>query len=137
MTATYVNKLVESFKIPTIPPIDDEPTYATIHTMHKILNSDAASVNKNLGCGTLEHLCLTLSPTVYATFSTTWVVPSPNSGATPVISAGTAGPEAAYIRYTHKSVQQLLERRPRPSSATSGSRQGQPCAGKTHATPRV
>ena len=49
MAAPSVNKLVESFKNPNIPPIDRELTYATLHAMHKLLNSNAASVTTNLG----------------------------------------------------------------------------------------
>ena len=69
--------------------------------MHELLNLNAASVNTNLGCGTLGHLFLTLSPTVYATLLTTRVVPPPNPRATPVIPAGATGPKAASIRYAH------------------------------------
>ena len=101
MAATSVNKLVKSFKNPAIPPIGGEPTYATIDTMHKLLNSNAASVNTNLGCGNLGNLCLTLSPTVYVTLLATRVVPPPNTGVTPVIPAGTTRPEAASIRYAY------------------------------------
>ena len=71
--------------------------------MHELLDSNAASVTANLGCGTLGHLFLTLSPTVYATLSTTRVVPPPNPGATPVIPAGATGPEAASTRYAHNA----------------------------------
>ena len=99
METTSVNKRAESFKNTTIPLIDGKPTYATIHAMHKLLNSNTASVNTNLGCGTLGHLCLTLSPTVYTTLSTTQVVPPSNPEATPVIPAVATGPEAASIRY--------------------------------------
>ena len=101
MAAPSVNKLVESFKNPTIPPINGKPTYATIRAMYNLLNSNAASVNTNLSCGMLVHLCLTLSPTVYATLLTTRVVPPLNPGVTPVIPAGTTAPKAASIRYTH------------------------------------
>ena len=72
-----------------------------ILVMHKILNSNAAYVNTNIGCGTLGHLCLTLSPTVYAALLGTRVVPPPNTGATPVIPLGTTGPKAAPICYAH------------------------------------
>ena len=103
MVASSVDKLVKSFENPNIPPIDGEPTYATLHAMHELMNSNAASVTTNLVCGTLGHLCLTLSPTVYATLSTTRVVLPLNPGATPVIPAGATGPEAASIRYTHNA----------------------------------
>ena len=101
MAAPTVDKLVERFENPHIPPIDGEPTYATLHGMHKLLNSNAASVTTNLGCRTLGHLCLTLSPTVYATPSTTRVAPHLNTGANPFILAGATVPEAASIRYAH------------------------------------
>ena len=101
MAAPSIDKLVESFENPSISPIDGEPTYATLHAMHELLNLNAESVNTNLGCGTLGHLCLTLSPTVYATVLTTRFVPPCNNGAIPVIPAGATGPEAASIRYAH------------------------------------
>ena len=78
MAATSVDILVESFKKTTISLIDGKPTYATIHAMHEILNSNAASINTKLGCGMLGHLCLTFSPSVYTNLSATWVVPHPN-----------------------------------------------------------
>ena len=101
MAAPSVNKLVERFENPSIPPINGEPMYATLHAMHDLLNSNAESVTTNLGCGTLGHLCLTLSTTVYANLSTTIVVVPPDHGATSVIPAGATGPEAAPIRYAH------------------------------------
>ena len=103
MAATSVDKLVESFKNPTIPLIDGKPTYATIHSLHKLLNSNTASVSTNLGCGTLGHLCFTLSLTFYTTLLATRVVPPPNSVATPVIPAGATGPKASSIRYAHNA----------------------------------
>ena len=101
MAVTSINKLVESLKKPAIPPIDGKPMYATIHAMHKLLNSNAASVNTNLNCGTFGHLCLTLSPNVYATLSATRVVTPTNPGAMLVIPEGITGPEVASIRYAH------------------------------------
>ena len=101
MAYPTVDKLVESFKNLHIPLIDGKPTYTTLHAMHELLNSKSASVATNLGCGTLGHLCLTLSPTVYATLSTTRVVPPLNPGAMPVIPAVATGPEAASILYAH------------------------------------
>ena len=77
MAAPSVDKLVKSFKNPSIPPIDGEPTYATLHAMHELLNSITASFTTNLGCGTLGHLCLTLYTTLYENLLTTRVVPPP------------------------------------------------------------
>ena len=49
MAAPTVKKLVDSFENPHIPQIDGEPTYTTMHGMHKLLNSNSASVATNLG----------------------------------------------------------------------------------------
>ena len=71
--------------------------------MHKFLNLNAASVTTNLGCGTLVHLCLNLSPTVCATLSTKIFIFPLNPGATPVIPAGATRPKAASIRYARNA----------------------------------
>ena len=101
MAAPFVDNLAESSENPNIPPIDGEPTYTTLHAMHELLNSNAPSVDTSLGCGTLGHLCLTLSLTFYATLLTTRVVPPLNPGVTPVILAGATGSVAASIQYAH------------------------------------
>ena len=101
MAAPSIDKIVEIFENPSIPPIDSKLTYTMHHSKHDLLNSNTASVNTNLGCGTLGHLCLTLPPTVYTTLSTTQVIPPPNTGATPVVPEGATGPEAASIQYAH------------------------------------
>ena len=101
VSAPSVDKLVEIFENPSILAIGGEPTYATLHSMHKLLDSNTASVNTNLGCGTLVHLCLTLSPTVYATLLTKQVVPPTNPRARPLILADATGPEAVSICYAH------------------------------------
>ena len=103
MAATFVDKLVKSFKRLMIPSINGKPTYVTIKAMHELLNSNAASVTTNLGCGKLVCLCLTLSPTVYTTLSAAWFVPPANPGAMPVIPTGTTRPKAASIRYAHNA----------------------------------
>ena len=101
MAATSVDKLVESFEKPTIPPINGKPTYATIHSLQKFLNSNMASVSTNLRCGTMGHLCLTLSFTVYKTLLETQVVTPTNHGAAPIIPEGAIGPKAASLHYAH------------------------------------
>ena len=56
MAAPSVDKLVESFENPSIPLIDGEPTDATLHVIHDLLNLNVVSINTNLGCGNLGHL---------------------------------------------------------------------------------
>ena len=101
MAAPTIDKLVKSFEKPHIPPINGEPPYTTLQGTHELLNSNAASVATNLGCGNLGHLCLVTPPTIYATFSTTRVVPPLNTGLTPVTPAGATGPKAVSIQYAH------------------------------------
>ena len=64
---TTLDKIVDGFPFPKISPIAGAPNYETIAKVHLELNSNAASVQSNLGCGTLGLLQLTVSPAVYAT----------------------------------------------------------------------
>ena len=68
---TSTDKIVDGFPFPTIPPIVGTPTYNTIAEVDLKLNSNSASVQSNLGCGTLGLLQLTVSPAVYNTLSVT------------------------------------------------------------------
>ena len=65
------------------------------------LNSNAASVQSNLGCGTLGLLFLTVSPAVYTTLSTTAFVPPVNPGPEASIPTGATGTVIADLRYFH------------------------------------
>ena len=103
MAATSVDKLVKSFKNPTIAQIDGKPMYATIHFLHELLNMNAESVSTNLGCGTLRHLCLTLSPTVYVILLVTPVLPPPNPRAALIIPVCDIGRELESLRYAHNA----------------------------------
>ena len=62
---TAIKKIVDSFPFPTIPSIFGTPTYNTIAEVNLKLKSNSASVQSNLGCGTLGLLQLTVSPAVY------------------------------------------------------------------------
>ena len=61
---TAIDKIVDSFTSPMIPPIVGMPTYNTITKVNLKLNSNAASVQSNLGCSTLSLLQLTVSTAV-------------------------------------------------------------------------
>ena len=71
-------KTVDRFLFPTIYPIIGTPYYESIADIHIKLNSNAASVQSNLWCGTLCLLFLTISPAVYVTLSTIVFVLSVN-----------------------------------------------------------
>ena len=61
---TSIDKIVDGFPFPTIPPIVGTPTYNTISEVNLKLNSNSAYVQSNLVYGTLGLLQLTVSPAV-------------------------------------------------------------------------
>ena len=73
-----IENIVDGFPFPTIDPIIGTPHYEGIANIRLKLNSNAASVQSNPGCGTLSLLFLTVFPAVYATLSTIVFVPPVN-----------------------------------------------------------
>ena len=73
-----IEKIVDRFPFPKIDPIIGTPYYESIADIHLKLNSNAASVQSNIRCGTLGLLFLTVLPAVYATLSTSTFVPPVN-----------------------------------------------------------
>ena len=72
------------------------------------LNSNAASVQSNLGYGTLGLLQLTLSPAVYNTLSvTTFFVPI-NPGSSPDIPANSTGAQITELCYAFDTAAALF-----------------------------
>ena len=59
-----IKKIMEGFPFPTIDPIIGTPDYESIADIQLKLNSNAASVQSNFGCGTLGFLFLTVAPAV-------------------------------------------------------------------------
>ena len=59
---TAIDNIVDGFPFPTIPPIVGTPAYNTIAKVNLKLSSNSASVQSNLGCGTLGLLQLTDHP---------------------------------------------------------------------------
>ena len=96
-----IEKIVDGFPLPTIDPIIRTPDYESIADIHLKLNLNAASVQYNLGCGTLSLLFLTVSPAGYATLSTTLFVPPVNTGPKPSIPTGATGTVISKLRYRH------------------------------------
>ena len=88
---------MDGFPFPTIDPIIGTPDYESIADIHLKLNSNAVSVQSNLGCGTLGLLFLTVSPAVYATLSTTEFVPPDNPVPKPIIPTGSTGAAIANL----------------------------------------
>ena len=62
-----IEKIVDRFLFPTNDLIIGTLDHESVADIHLKLNPNAASVQSNLGCGTLNLLFLTVSPAVYAT----------------------------------------------------------------------
>ena len=98
---TVIYRIVDGFLFPTISPIVGASNYETISEVHLKLNSNAAYVQSNLGCGTLVLLQITVSPCVYATLSATDFIAPVNPGAKPTIPSIVLVPQITNLRYAH------------------------------------
>ena len=96
---TAINKIVDGFPFPMIPPIIGTPTYNIIAEVNLKLNSNAASDQSNLVCGTLGLLQLTVSPAVYNTSSSIAFIVPVNPGSEPIIPANSAGAQINELLY--------------------------------------
>ena len=96
-----IEKIADGFPFPTINPIIGTPDYESIVYIHLKFNPNAASLQSNLGCGTLGLLFLTASPAIYAILSTTEFVPPVNPGLEPSIPTGATGAIIADLWYRH------------------------------------
>ena len=86
-----IEKIVDGFPFPTINPIVGTLDYESIMDIHLKLNSNAASVQSNIGCGTLGLLFLIVSPAVYAIWYTIEFVLPVNPGPELSIPTGATG----------------------------------------------
>ena len=97
--SSSIENIVDVFPFPTINPIVGTPNYEIIADIHLKLNSNAASVQSNLGFCTLGFLFLTVSPAVYATLSTILFVPPVNPGPKQNIFTGATSSAITNLRY--------------------------------------
>ena len=105
---TAIDKILDGFPFPTIPPIVGTPTYNTITKVNLKLNPNAASVQSNLGCGTLGLLQLTVSPAVYNTLSSIVFIVPVIPGSEPIILANSTGPQITKLRYAFNTASALF-----------------------------
>ena len=96
-----IEKVVDGFPFLTINPIIGTQDYESITDIHLKLNSNAASVQSNLGCGTLGLLFLTVFTADYATLPTTEFVLPVNPGPEPIIPTGSTGAAISDLQYHH------------------------------------
>jgi hypothetical protein len=106
---TIIDKIVDGFPHPTIPPIVGIPTYEAIAELNLHLNANAASVQSNLGNGQLGLLALTVSPAIFNTLSTVAFVPPANPGTTPTIPGGSTGAQTQAVIRQHTTDDKIFQ----------------------------
>ena len=106
---TAIDKIVDGFPFPKIPPIVGTPTYNTIAEVYLKLNSKSVSVQSNIGCGTLGLLQLTVSPAVYNTLSSIPLIVPVNPGSVPIIPANSTGAQITELRYAFDTTSALFK----------------------------
>ena len=114
---TSIDKIVDGFLFPTIPPIVETPTYNTIAEVNLELNSNSASVQSNLGFGTLGLLQLTVSPAVYNTFSSIPFIVPVNPVSVPIIPDNSTDAQITKLRYAFDTVSTLFNKYDRTNKA--------------------
>ena len=102
-----IDKLIEAFPIPTLTKIVGTPTYETIKTLNEELSTNAATISTTLGGGSLGHVGITVSPTIYATLSDTAFAP-PTAPTAPV-TAGMTGPQISAANRAYDKDKQTFQ----------------------------
>ena len=104
-----IDKILEAMPHSSIPPIIGQPTYSFIHEIHQFLSSNAASIQSNLGYGTMGLIYLTLPLTVYATLSTILLGPPPNPAATATIPSNATALQTSSICQAHNEALEIFK----------------------------
>jgi hypothetical protein len=78
MKHAKIEDFIASFPHHILPRGKVEPDYHNIHAIHKLLQANAWAIDTHLGGGILRHLCIIVSPTVYAivALTTLWENPA-------------------------------------------------------------
>ena len=98
-----IDKIIQGFPNPSIPPIIGIPTYYTLKEVNILLSANASSVHSNRGNGALGHLFLTIRPNTYRTIAGIAFAPPVNPGVTMTIPPGSTGPQIAALERTFNS----------------------------------
>ena len=89
------------FPHPELTPIQGEPTYTSIHSLHVELNANAASVESPPITGTLGFLALTVSPEVFISVNGSAWTPPVHPG-TFTLAANASNAKATQMKGAHK-----------------------------------
>ena len=114
---TTIDKIVDGFPFLNIAPIVGTITYNTIAEVNFKLNSNCASVQSNLGCGTPGFLQLTVSPAIYNTLSSTAFIVPVTPGSVSIISANSTGAQITELCYAFDTASALFNEYDRTDKA--------------------
>jgi hypothetical protein len=111
MRYSTVEDVMASFPHPTLPTVEGEPDYQTIHATRKFLQANYRAINTHLSGGTLGHLGLIISDATYSTIApptageaTLWVTPNA-PGRSPATTDGTVAQLSAARHVWEEDVQ--------------------------------
>ena len=96
--ASTVQKIVENFPYPSFTPITGVPDYETLSELHTQGNTNASSIQSNLGGGAHGLLALTLEPNVLLPLTGVPFIAPANPGASPIIPPTATGAQISAIR---------------------------------------
>ena len=104
-----IDKIIDSFPNPTIPPIVGQPGYDTIADIHLKLNANAVSIQSHLGGGALSLLFLTVTLAVYNKLNITPFVTPANPGIDPDSPVGATGAQITDIHLQNSTAMKLYK----------------------------
>ena len=108
-TTTTVESVLESFPNPRVPPIVGRPTQQSIQALTQLLYENAASVYSALGGGAHGHLGVIMNAVQYNTLVGANYIAPLNPGGTPVIPAGSTGPQIQRIQAQFRNETELYK----------------------------
>ena len=96
--ASTIQKIVENFPYPSFTPISGVPDYETLSELHTQANTNASSIQSNLGGGAHGLLALTLEPTVLLPLTGVNFIAPVNPGTHAIIPPGETAAQISAIR---------------------------------------
>ena len=109
-TTTSMNDISATFPIKSLPTIQGEPTYASIHELMCALYANAASLPSPSGGGSHGHLGLIMCPSLYETLSPTPYNTPNDPGVTPTYPCGNITlDERTSITDDHKKLRYVFD----------------------------
>jgi hypothetical protein len=111
INALTIEEIINGFPNHILPKIDHKPKFEDIQVTTRRINVNAISVPSVAGGGARRHLGIIMTQVEYATISTIPWVETFNSGAIPVIPAGTNAVYAAQIARIHDEFRRIYTNR--------------------------